>query len=231
MTDSEFNNELQTTTVVKLPKLRDVVLEDLSWLEYLWKSNQWRQLDLPNLTRLSIHNCKHLRHVITTSMVGSLMQLQELHVAHCRDMWVIIKVDVDDDDSERKVLLPCLKSLKLEHLRWLDGFCRGQKEFLLPSLSRLVIKQCPEISVFTSGFIAVPELKVIETNEGLIDLGEQDINSFIITNKQKKELQLNDTFLVPLSSRIQDVRILGLHISSGADRVGWIRSLEMAQQK
>ncbi|XP_071701010.1 uncharacterized protein [Rutidosis leptorrhynchoides] len=180
VTDSEFNNESQTS-VVKLPKLREVVLEELSWLEYLWQSNQWRQLELPNLTRLSIHNCDRLIRVFTTSMVGSFMQLQELQVTHCCAMWQIV---MEDDDSERKVL-PCLKSLKLEHLPRIKGFCLWEKEFLLPSLTTLVIKECPDLSVFTKGFVAATELKVIETNEGLIDIGEQDINSYIITNKQK----------------------------------------------
>ncbi|XP_071700579.1 uncharacterized protein [Rutidosis leptorrhynchoides] len=180
--DSEFNNESQTT-VVKLPKLREVDLEEVNGLLYLWETNEWRQLELPNLTRLSIHNCYKLRHVFTTSMVGSLMQLQELHVTHCTYMWEIIK---KDDDSQRKVL-PCLKSLKLEHLQYLQAFCLWDKEFMLPSLTTLVIKQCPSLSVFTNGFVAAPKLKVIETNEGFIDLGEQDINSYIITHKQEED--------------------------------------------
>ncbi|XP_071696731.1 uncharacterized protein [Rutidosis leptorrhynchoides] len=163
VTDSKFNNESQTI-VVKLPKLREVVLEELENLNYLWKNNKWRQLELPNLTRLSIHNCNWLDDVFATSMVSTFMQLQELHVTHCR----FIKVIVHKDDDFERIVLPCLKSLKLEHLRYMKGFCLWEKEFLLPSLSTLVIKQ-----------------KVIETNEGFIDIGEQDINSFIITNKQQ----------------------------------------------
>ncbi|XP_071697243.1 uncharacterized protein [Rutidosis leptorrhynchoides] len=180
--DGEFNNESQTT-VVKLPKLREVELEKMRNLIYLWKNNQWRQLELPNLTRLCIHKCKNLIHVFKTLMVGGLKQLQELHVTHCRYMREIVNVD-DDDDSETK-MLPCLKSLKLEHLRYLTGFCLREKDFVLPSLSTLVIKQCPDLSVFTNGFVDAPELKVIETNKGFIDVGDQDINSFIVTNKPK----------------------------------------------
>ncbi|XP_071700576.1 uncharacterized protein [Rutidosis leptorrhynchoides] len=157
VTDSEFNNESQTT-VVKLPKLREVVLEDLSSLEYLWKNNQWRHL----------------------------MQLQELQVTHCRLLWQIVK---EDDDSERKVL-PCLKSLKLERLERLSGFCLWKKEFLLPSLSTLVIKQSPDLSVFTNGFVDAPQLKVIETDEGFIDIARQDINSFIITQQEEDKSDL-----------------------------------------
>ncbi|XP_071700589.1 uncharacterized protein [Rutidosis leptorrhynchoides] len=179
VTHNEFKNESQI--VVKLPKLRELDLEELSSLKYLWVSNQWGQLELPNLTRLCIHNCKSLEYVFTTSMVGSLTQLQELHVTHCFLMREIVK---KDDDCEQ-IVLPCLKSLKLEYLRRLNGFCLWKKDFSLPLLSTLVIKQCPLLSVFTNGFVVAPELKEIESNEGLIDVGEQDINSFIITNKKK----------------------------------------------
>ncbi|KAI7749418.1 hypothetical protein M8C21_002694, partial [Ambrosia artemisiifolia] len=46
------NNESQTGVI--FPKLREVDLKSLRSLKYIWKSNEWRILEFPNLTRLSI---------------------------------------------------------------------------------------------------------------------------------------------------------------------------------
>ncbi|KAI7728779.1 hypothetical protein M8C21_031624, partial [Ambrosia artemisiifolia] len=79
VTDDESQN------TVKFHKLRGVELVNMDSLKHLWKSHQWRKLEFPNLTRLSIDGCKSLEYVFTCSMpkeeiseVGALMSIAAL---------------------------------------------------------------------------------------------------------------------------------------------------------
>ncbi|KAD7477064.1 hypothetical protein E3N88_00200 [Mikania micrantha] len=118
------NSESQI--VVEIPNLRQMELTSLKSLKYIWKSNQ-RVLKFPNLTTLSIRSCGSLKHVFTSSMMGGLLQLQDLQVAHCFKLEVIVKIEEEDDDEEKEMVwFPCLKSLKLARLKSLKGFCLGK---------------------------------------------------------------------------------------------------------
>ena len=131
-----------------------------------------------------------LEHVFSSSMVGSLLQLQDLHISSCISIEVIIKeanvVVEGEEDCEDKVneiiMLPRLKSLKLKNLPNLEGFYLGEEDFSLPSLDTLKIIDKPSIRVFTKGDLATSELKVIDTDFVRCELvREEDLNSFINT--------------------------------------------------
>nr|XP_043633034.1 uncharacterized protein LOC122604205 [Erigeron canadensis] len=182
-------------SVVELPKLSDVCLQYLESLKYIWMSNGRRTiLEFPNLAKLSISSCNQLEHVFTCSMVGSLLQLKELSIRWCQNMEVIVKEDQEEEEEEggdigkvnEPIRLPCLKSLELGNLDSLKGFCLGNADYSFPSLESMSIKRCKSITTFTKGDLVVPELKVMETRSGTINLAEeQDINSFIITKTQE----------------------------------------------
>ncbi|KAJ0433454.1 putative leucine-rich repeat domain superfamily [Helianthus annuus] len=184
VTSEVTNNESQTN--VKFPKLREVDLNWLRSLKYIWKSNQWRILEFRNLTTLSIRGCHSLEHVFNCSMVGCVMQLQKLHIDSCNKMKVIVKEEEEDCDAKVSEIIEfrSLKSLQLKSLSSLKGFYLGKKDFTLPSLDTLVIRWCPEIMVFTEGHSIIPEQTVLETDFGSFNVGE-DINSFILTKKQE----------------------------------------------
>ncbi|KAJ9541990.1 hypothetical protein OSB04_028496 [Centaurea solstitialis] len=184
------------SVVVKLPNLREVELKYLDILKYIWKNNPWMVLEFPNLTKLSIGRCESLEHVLTSSMVGSLLQLQDLHINDCHCMEVIVKeanVVVEwegegecNDKENEIIMLPRLKSLTLRKLSSLKGFCLGKEAFSWPSLDTLQIIECPEMSVFTKGDLATPELRVIDTNLRRCELSrEESLNSFITTKHQQ----------------------------------------------
>nr|XP_043633040.1 disease resistance protein At4g27190-like [Erigeron canadensis] len=185
-------------TVVKLPKLRDVNLWALRRLKYIWNSNGPTILEFPNLTKLYIYNCEKLEHAFTCSMVGSLMQLKELHISLCPSMEVIVKEDQGEEEKEEEggsdgkvnnnevIRLPCLKKLILISLGSLEGFCLGNVGYSFPSLVSMEIKNCRSLTMFTNGGLYVPELKVVWTSLGDINVAEkEDINSFIITKRQE----------------------------------------------
>ncbi|KAL8248382.1 hypothetical protein R6Q59_005250 [Mikania micrantha] len=177
--ESGFNES--QTTVVKIPNLKKMKLHYLYDLMYLWKSNQSMVLlEFPNLTTLSIVYCNSLEHVFTCSMVGSLVQLKDLHINSCRKIEVIVK---EQEESEAKMtMLPRLKSLELSKLGSFKGFCLGKENFSLPLLDSLQIVGCPVITVFTNGYLSTPELKVIDTSFGL-NYVKPDLNSFIKTKQ------------------------------------------------
>ncbi|KAJ0838474.1 putative leucine-rich repeat domain superfamily [Helianthus annuus] len=173
---------------VEIPNLTQVELKDLLTLKYIWKSNH-HVLEFPNLTTLSIDNCCSLEHVLTSSMVGSLQQLQHLHIHDCPKMEVIVKVEEEKEEIEcdaevKEIVLPRLKSLKLNKLKSLQGFCLGKVDFSWPSLHTLEITGCPKITVFSKGLVATPNLNIIDTSFGRCYLTE-DINSFIKTKQDE----------------------------------------------
>ncbi|KAI7747563.1 hypothetical protein M8C21_012075, partial [Ambrosia artemisiifolia] len=180
---SEVTNN-ETQTVVTFPNLKEVELQYLDSLKYIWKSNQWVTLEFPNLTILYIFDCKSLEYVFTASMVGSLKQLQKLLIGACNRMETIVKKEEGCDGEVSEIVLPCLKFLKLICLASLKGFCLGKENITLPSLNTLQIYGCPEIRVFSEGSAIAPELKLVQTNRGFFQT-EEDINSFIITKKQE----------------------------------------------
>ncbi|KAL8245642.1 hypothetical protein R6Q59_006858 [Mikania micrantha] len=143
-TNEETNSESQIC--VEIPNLRQMKLGGLESLKYIWKSNQRKVLKFPNLTTLSIYYCKSIRHVFTSSMVGGLLQLQDLQVMFCNNMEVIVKTEEEDEVKEEMELFPCLKSLQLVDLESLKGFCSGKVNFSWPLLHTLDVPACPEIT-------------------------------------------------------------------------------------
>ncbi|KAM0055059.1 putative AAA+ ATPase domain, P-loop containing nucleoside triphosphate hydrolase [Helianthus debilis subsp. tardiflorus] len=182
----EGSGSSESKTLVPIPNLTQVKLEEAKDLKYLWKSNQWMVLEFPNLTTLSIHYCERLEHVFTCSMVGSLVQLQDLIISDCGKIEVIVKGEEEEecDAKVNEIILPRLNSLKLDDLSRLKGFCLGKEAFSLPALDTLHIKDCPDITVFTKGHLSTPQLKVIDTNFGICDV-RTDVNSFIETKQEE----------------------------------------------
>ncbi|KAI3797176.1 hypothetical protein L1987_32429 [Smallanthus sonchifolius] len=161
----EGTNSEESQTLVQIPNLTQMELKGLDRLKYIWKSSHHERtvlLEFPNLTTLFIVGCKSLEHVFTSSMVGSLQQLQDLHILLCSNMEVIVKEEEErecDAKVKQTVMFPCLKSLKLERLFSLKAFWSGNDDFPFPSLHTLEITQCPKLTVFTKGGISILELK------------------------------------------------------------------------
>ncbi|KAK9064481.1 hypothetical protein SSX86_015863 [Deinandra increscens subsp. villosa] len=177
----------ESPIVIAIPNLTQVNLIRMSGLKYLWKSTSWMVPEFPSLTTLNIDVCPKLEHVFTCSMVDSLLQLHHLSIINCKNIEVIVKEE-DKKECDVKVneniMLSHLKSLKLEHLPRLQGFCIANNAFSLPTLDTLEIKGCPAITVFTKRYPATPNLKVIDTSFGEYNV-MSDLNSFIQTKQEE----------------------------------------------
>ncbi|GKC05477.1 NB-ARC domains-containing protein, partial [Tanacetum coccineum] len=158
-------NEKQS--VVVFPKLKEVTLGELVGMRYIWKSSRWITLNFPSLTQVLIDRCPLLEHVFTCCMVRSLLQLRELDIRRCDNMEVIVKKAEDSDTRATDVVVfRSLKSVKLDFLPNLKGFCLGMEDFLWQSLDTLEIKDCPQITVFTCGQSTTPQLKEKNAYDG-----------------------------------------------------------------
>ncbi|KAJ0734525.1 putative P-loop containing nucleoside triphosphate hydrolase, leucine-rich repeat domain superfamily [Helianthus annuus] len=174
----------ESQTIVKIPNLTQVHLDGLYDLKYLWKSTRWLALEFPKLTSVSIEDCYSLKYVFTCSMVGSLVQLQVLRIMACDNIEVIVKEEEECDTKVNEIMLPRLKSLKLECLPSLNGFCLGKEAFSLPTLDNLKIYDCPAVTDFTKGHLYTPELEVIDTTFGKCYV-KTHLNSFIKTKQEE----------------------------------------------
>nr|KAJ0220422.1 hypothetical protein LSAT_V11C200051130 [Lactuca sativa] len=172
-------------------KMNEIVLPRRPKSLELYARNRWTLFEFPNLTRVCIERCGRLEYVFSSSMTGSLKQLQELSISKCHKMEEVIVKDTDtvveeEEESDGKtndIVFPRLKSLKLSKLRCLKGFFLGKEDFSFPLLDTLTIQKCPKITTFTTGNSAAPDLKGIETGFGWFYV-EEDINSFIKMKQQ-----------------------------------------------
>ncbi|KAL4586182.1 hypothetical protein LXL04_010814 [Taraxacum kok-saghyz] len=120
-------------------------------------------IQLPNLTRLYIDNCEVLEYVFTSSILASLKQLNELTVARCKALQVIVK---EDGSTTNSIVFPRLKSLALTELPNLKGFFLGMNEFRWPLLEYVRMYDCPQMVIFTSRHSVALQLTNIHTGLG-----------------------------------------------------------------
>ncbi|GJW71210.1 resistance protein candidate RGC20 [Tanacetum coccineum] len=141
----EINNKSGTDTGKSLPRLEYITM-----------------LTLPKLKILKIQGCHLLKHVFTFSTLKSLAELEELEIKDCKAMEVI----VNQETGDQKVVFPHLKSLILVNLPNFVGFFLGKNEFTWPTLEKVAISECPQITVFTYGPSTARKLNFINTSLG-----------------------------------------------------------------
>ncbi|GKF67490.1 NB-ARC domains-containing protein, partial [Tanacetum coccineum] len=106
-------------------------------------------------------------------------QTYELHISRCKRMKVIVK---GEEECDATVEFPCLKSLKLDYLDSLEGFCLGNEAFEFPSLDTLEIYRCEKMTVFTKGDLSAPKLYAISKWGRKYNIHNR-LNSFIRRTK------------------------------------------------
>ena len=171
-----------------LPQLRELELLNQPLLTCLWKEDTQPSLILHNLENLKVSQCSELKilvpssisfqnltnleilkchgliNLITFSTAKSLLQLKKMSVSECER---ITKVVVGEEGEASEVItFTQLTYLKLDSLPKLASFCFGSYSFELPSLEEVIVRQCPEMKIFSRGALGTPKLKrVLATQE------------------------------------------------------------------
>ncbi|KAM0054967.1 putative leucine-rich repeat domain superfamily [Helianthus debilis subsp. tardiflorus] len=132
---------------------------------------------LSNLIRVCIDRCDLLPYIFTFNTLESLKQLKELRVINCKAIQVIVKEEITGKSS-KEVVFPRLETLELDSLPSLKGFFLGRNDFRWPSLDDVVIHECPQLMMLTSGQSTTPKLKYIHTWFGKYSL-ERDLHGVV----------------------------------------------------
>ncbi|XP_065856411.1 uncharacterized protein [Euphorbia lathyris] len=130
------------------------------------------------LTSLEIKECKGLLSLVTSSTAKSLIQLHKLEVRKCDQLKVIISDEGDEIMDE--INFNKLEILELDGLPSLTSFCSGNYSFRFPSLTNVVVNQCPKMEFFSNGISSTPLLaKVQKTKEEHVGDWLGNLNSTI----------------------------------------------------
>ncbi|KAL4379879.1 hypothetical protein GQ457_02G040130 [Hibiscus cannabinus] len=140
-----------------------------------------------NLVTLEVGHCDGIIKLITHSTAKSLVQLQQMRIANCKNIEQVIQGEDDDDE----IGFPQLNSLKLEDLPKLESFCSSDKyTFGFPSLETLVVEDCPKMKMLSQGHSNTPMLHKVQldtwSNE---ECWEGNLNSVVQKLFREKNLK------------------------------------------
>ncbi|KAF3453161.1 hypothetical protein FNV43_RR03598 [Rhamnella rubrinervis] len=120
---------------VEFPKLNVLDIGSLN-IPKVWNDNQLPSSRFgQSLTGIYVSNCDHLKGLIPSFMIASLVHLRILCVKHCKAMEEIVFIEESAQVMANYISFPQLESLKLFGLPNLQRFCRGN--ISLPKLESL----------------------------------------------------------------------------------------------
>nr|GEW57601.1 resistance protein candidate RGC20 [Tanacetum cinerariifolium] len=167
----EINNKSGTDLGKSLPRVEYITM-----------------IKLPKLKILKIQGCHLLKHVFTFSTLESLAKLEELEIKDCEAMKVIVMEESGEQiTTSDAAVFPHLKSLSLVNLPNVVAFFLGKNEFIWPALEKVVISECPHITVFTYGRSTAPRLNFINTSLGKQSV-ECGLNFHVTTTSHQTRL-------------------------------------------
>ncbi|XP_043814384.1 uncharacterized protein LOC110618489 isoform X3 [Manihot esculenta] len=123
-------------------------------------------VSLGNLKTLKVFGCKTLANIFTSAAAKSMVQLETLIVTHCNMLTEIIG-GVEEDGSTDEIVFSKMKTLKLEVLQNLTGFCLGSYIFNFPSLEQVTVFRCPKLRIFTVRKPSTPKIHGVFTGHRL----------------------------------------------------------------
>ncbi|KAL5807574.1 hypothetical protein ACOSQ3_030460 [Xanthoceras sorbifolium] len=171
-----------------LSKLNNLKLVDLEDSLHLWEENSlpckvFRNLEtlevsncnnlkslvpsfvsFQNLTALEVSKCSGLVNLLVVSVANSLVQLTRLKITECKMIENIIAPG-RVDEMEHRILFNQLIHLELHCLPRLTSFCSGNYTVEFPFLQQVVMRQCPNMKVFSEGALSTPRLHKIQITE------------------------------------------------------------------
>jgi hypothetical protein len=156
--------------LVLLPRLDSLRLSYLRYATSIWRMVPEGIQAFQNLRVLNVSNCYRIKHLLSPpSLAKMLVNLEGLIIRYCESMEEIIgggQVTTQVDDTVQKFVFPKLRHISLEYLKELRSFSPGEDhELIFPSLTELLIKQCPQLQKFSSGKLSAPMLEHVDVKQ------------------------------------------------------------------
>ncbi|KAB1202382.1 hypothetical protein CJ030_MR8G020179 [Morella rubra] len=127
--------------------------------------------------KFEISKCHGLIELVTSSTANSLVQLQEMSVTECKRMTEIVARE--GSEANEVITFSKLTHLKLDWLPKLTNFCSGSYSFIFPSLEEVIVRQCPEMKIFSAGVLSTPKLERVQARENDKWHWQDDLNTAI----------------------------------------------------
>ncbi|TXG71338.1 hypothetical protein EZV62_006273 [Acer yangbiense] len=141
-----------------------------------------------NLTTLEVDDCGGLLSLMAPSVAKSLMQLTRMEITNCKMIEEIITHE--EDEAINQIIFKQLEYLGLNCLPSLTVFYSGTWTIDFPSLQKVVVKQCPNMKLFSGGVFSTPRLHTLQIAE-TEDVGcwEGDLNTTIEQRYKEKNAE------------------------------------------
>ncbi|WCJ22620.1 Disease resistance protein (CC-NBS-LRR class) family [Euphorbia peplus] len=149
-TRDELERALQTLKVLKVETCHNLIsLASFS-------------VSFQNLTNLDINNCDELVSLMRLSTARSLVQLQKMSISNCDKVSEIVSNEGSDHERKEEIVFTRLQSLELNNMPSLVSFCSADYSFEFPSMTQVIMNQCPDIKFFSKGDSITPKLKRVQ---------------------------------------------------------------------
>ncbi|XP_058000535.1 uncharacterized protein LOC110653207 [Hevea brasiliensis] len=150
----KWNQDSQLDYV--LQPLEDLVVLECNSLITLAPSSASFQ----NLTTLDVWKCNGLVGLLTSSTAKSLVRLTIMIIKECDGLKAVVANE--GEESKEDIIFSKLESLEFDCLPSLISFCSADHSFKFPSLTEVIVKQCPKMQVFSKGVLSTPRLLGVE---------------------------------------------------------------------
>ncbi|KAM7462058.1 hypothetical protein LguiA_030179 [Lonicera macranthoides] len=148
---------------VILGQLESVNLTSVHEVTHIWRMVPKGIQGFHNLRSLTVSTCAGLRYILTPSVAKMVVNLQALILKLCKRVEEVINMEDEEDGTKiemiNKVVLPRLHTLQLERLDNITVFCGGKYDLEVPVLEKLMIRSCPNMKSFCSGYLNAPKLE------------------------------------------------------------------------
>ncbi|KAF2294862.1 hypothetical protein GH714_024599 [Hevea brasiliensis] len=170
---AEILRQIRHLELLKLPDLTDIWNQD-SQLDYVLQPledlvvSECNSLitlapssaSFQNLTTLDVWKCNGLVGLLTSSTAKSLVRLTIMIIKECDGLKEVVANE--GEESKEDIIFSKLESLEFDCLPSLISFCSADHSFKFPSLTKVIVKQCPKMQVFSKGVLSTPRLLGIE---------------------------------------------------------------------
>jgi hypothetical protein len=187
--------QLKKLSLLGVSELECINLED-SWLNTVCeKLSNLNVTKCPGLTKifrspsttsfvylkdLYISSCHGLEYLFTSSVAKGLIHLETIIVKESQSIKEIVAKEQDETNLQ-EIKFEWLYRIYLDSLLSLECFYSGNNTLQLPSLTRVYIKQCPKMQVFSQGEIKAKSFRGIQASADSIDelVFGNDLNSSV----------------------------------------------------